>query len=148
MQTTQTIKYLNVKDIKPMETQQKQQIADKMVSNFINNFYETFGVKPKVKYKVDCNIPTLNEIFDAVQYEFNLVLPGRSLEQKTNDAIFVKYRAIYYRVAREFKYSFHSMCLLTGQNHATVIHNLKNLSNNSPLTQKIIQKFKPQTPCN
>lgn len=131
-----------------METNQKQQLADKMVNNFLNNFYETFGVKPKIVYKIDASIPTLNEIFEAVQEEFNLIMPGRTIEEKTRDAQFIKYRGIYYSVARYFKYSLHSMRMLTNQNHTSVLHNLKNVPQNSPLKTKIINHFKSQTPCN
>lgn len=120
----------------------KEQLANKLVNNFINNFYETFGVKPKVVYKIDASIPTLNQIFDAVQEEFNKVMPGRLLEEKTRDATFIKYRGIYYSIARYFKYSCHSIGLLCNKDHATVLHNLKNVPENSELKNKIIQKLK------
>lgn len=122
--------------------QEKEQLANKLVNNFINNFYETFGVKPKVVYKIDASIPTLNQIFEAVQEEFSQIMPGRLLDERTNDNLFVKYRGIYYTVARYFKYSLHSMCLLTNQHHATALHNLRNIPENSELKNKIIEKLK------
>lgn len=131
-----------------METNQKQQLADKMVNNFINNFYETFGVKPKVAYKVNFTIPTLNEIFDAVNNEFQNVFPGRYIDEKNRDYRFLKYRAIYYSIARFFGYSFQSMAQLCNQDHATVLNALKQVQETSPLKTKIIEQFKSQTPCN
>lgn len=96
----------------------------------------------RVSCEIDASIPTLNQIFDAVQEEFSQIMPGRLLDERTNDNLFVKYRGIYYTVARYFKYSLHSMCLLTNQHHATVLHNLRNIPENSELKNKIIQKLK------
>lgn len=125
-----------------MQVESTQKLADKMVSNFINNYYETFGVKPKVTYKVDLSIPTLNQIFDCVNDEFNLVKPNNSIDEANRDYVFIKYRAIYYSIAKDFKYSLHSMCMLTNQNHATALHSLRNVKETSPIKLKIIERLK------
>lgn len=105
-------------------------------------YNETFGVKPKVVYKIDASIPTLNQIFDAVQEEFQKVCPNRTLEERKKDFLILKYRRVYYSVCLHYKYSLHSMCCLTSQVHSTVIATFKSVPENSELKNKIIQKLK------
>lgn len=124
-----------------MQTEDKKQLAERMVRNFINNFHETFGVKPKVVYKVDYSIPTLNQIYDLVNEEFQNACPGHNLDEKNRTANFIKYRGIYYSICTYFKYSLHSMCRLTDQNHATALNALKQIKENSPLKTKILQQL-------
>ena len=122
-----------------METKTNQELADKMVLNFINNFVETFGVKPKVFYNIDSSVPTLNEIFDCVNEQYQLSYPDKSICDRSNKVETVKYRAIYYSVAKHFSYTLMSMGKLTNTNYSTVIHGLKSVSPNSPMKIKIIE---------
>lgn len=122
-----------------MDKLSNQALADKMVLNFINNFVETFGVKPKVFYNIDSSVPTLNEIFDCVNDEYQLSYPGKSICDRTNKVEAVKYRAIYYSVAKHFSYTLMSIGKLTDTNYSTVIHGLKQVSQNSPMKIKIIE---------
>lgn len=117
----------------------KQELADKMVSNFINNFIETFGVRPRVIYKIDSNIPTLNEIYDCVNEQYQLIHPNKSICYEGKSDEVVKYRAIYYSVARDFSYKLMAIGKLTNTNYSTVIHALKQVSEKSPLKAKIIE---------
>lgn len=122
-----------------MDQLEKQELADKMVSNFINNFRETFGVKPKVIYKIDSSIPTLNEIFDCVNRQYQIIHPDKSIGDKSNRNGAVKYRALYYSVARHFSYTLISIGKLTSTDHSTVVHGLKKVSVNSEMKHKIIE---------
>ncbi len=119
-----------------------QELADKMVNNFINNFIETFGVRPRVIYKIDTSVPTLNEIFDCVNEQYQLIYPDKSICDRGKGDLAVKYRAIYYSVAKHFSYTLMSMGKLTNTNYSTVIHGLKQVSKNSPMKAKIIEILK------
>lgn len=125
-----------------MDKLSNQELADKMVLNFINNFVETFGVKPKVVYKIDTNIPTLNEIFNLVNEQYQLLYPDKSICDKTKGDLAVKYRALYYGVARHFSYNLSSIGKLTNTDHSTVIHGLKQVSKNSPMKAMILEILK------
>ena|ERR1700741_2696262 len=127
-----------------MDEKDREELATKMVQNFINNFRETFGVIPKVMYKIDSSIPTLNEIFNLVNGEFQLIHPKFSIDEKNRDTDFVKYRGIYYSIARSYGYGLTSIGMLTGQDHATVLHGMSMVSENSPLKLRIIEKLKQQ----
>lgn len=122
-----------------MENKSNQALADKMVNNFINNFIETFGVKPKVFYNIDSSIPTLNEIFDCVNEQFQLLYPNKSICDNSRSDETCKYRAIYYSVARHFSYTLVSIGKLTNTNYSTVLHGLRQVSPNSPMKIKIIE---------
>ena len=122
-----------------MENKSNQALADKMVLNFINNFTETFGVKPKVFYNIDSSIPTLNEIFDCVNEQYQLTYPDKSICNRDRGDLAVKYRAIYYSVAKHYGYTLMSMGKLTNTNYSRVIHGLKQVSPNSPMKIKIIE---------
>jgi len=122
-----------------MEKQNNQELADKMVLNFINNFIETFGVKPKVFYNIDSSVPTLNEIFDCVNEQYQLLYPDRSICDNNRYDETCKYRAIYYSVARHYGYTLMAIGKLTSTNYSTVLHGLKQVSLNSPLKIKIIE---------
>lgn len=122
-----------------MDKLSNQALADKMVNNFINNFIETFGVRPRVIYKINTNVPTLNEIFDCVNEQYQLIYPGKSICDRGKGDLAVKYRAIYYSVARYFSYSLISIGKLTNTNYSTVIHGLKQVSQKSPMKIQIIE---------
>lgn len=122
-----------------MDKLNNQALADKMVSNFINNYFETFGFRPKVVYKVDSNIPTLNEIFDLVNEKYQVLYPDKSISDKTKGDLTVKYRALYYSVARYFKYTLIAIGQLTNTDHSTVTHGLKQVSKNSPMKAQLIE---------
>lgn len=125
-----------------MDKLSNQELADKMVSNFINNFVETFGVKPKVVYKIDTSIPTLNEIFNLVNEQYQIFYPENSICDRTKGDLAVKYRALYYSVARHFAYTYSSIGKLTNTDHSTVIHGLKQVSKNSPMKAQILETLK------
>ncbi len=116
-----------------------KELADKMVNNFINNFRETFGTKPKVVYNINYNIPTLNQIFDCVNEQYQLIEPNGSIENRNRDGILILYRAIYYKIAKDFGYTLTSIGSLTSQNHATILHGIKKVKDNSPLKMKITE---------
>lgn len=122
-----------------MDNLTNQELADKMVNNFINNFIETFGVKPKVFYSIDSSVPTLNEIYDCVNEQYQLIYPDKSICYEGRSDEVVKYRAIYYSIARDFSYTLIAIGKLTNTNYSTVIHGLKQVSKNSPLKSKIIE---------
>jgi hypothetical protein len=122
-----------------MEKLNNQELADKMVLNFINNFIETFGVKPKVFYNIDSNVPTLNEIFDCVNEQYQLIHPEKSICEPGKGDLAVKYRAIYYSVARHFGYTLIATGKLTNTNYSTVLHGLKQVSQNSPMKIKTLE---------
>lgn len=119
-----------------------QELADKMVANFINNYFETFGVRPKVVYKVDASIPTLNEIYDLVNEKYQLINPGKSICDNTRGDLSVKYRALYYSVARHFDYQLVPIGKLINRDHSTVVHGLKQVSRKSPMKAELIEILK------
>lgn len=119
----------------------KQEQADKMVNNFVNNFVETFGYKPKVQYKINLNVPTLNEIFEAVNKELQILHPDKSIDDKTKETIVLKYRYLYCSIAKEFGYTLVSIGKLIDKDHSTVTHSVKQIQKTNELRVKILKSF-------
>ena len=119
----------------------KQELANKMVSNFVNNFVETFGVKPNVKYSVDYNTPTLNEIAETVDRHLQAKYPNRSIFDKSKLSEILRYRYIYFSIAREFGYTFASIGMLANKDHSTVVHGCKQVHKSNELRVKIMKSF-------
>lgn len=126
-----------------MTSDQKQQLAEKLVSNFINKFEAAIGTKPIVKYSIESDIPTLNEIYNAVNehYRAKERQEDISIADDHRDISVVYYRNIFYSISREYKYTLNAIGQIVGRDHATVLHGSRQISEANELKLKIKQEL-------
>jgi chromosomal replication initiation ATPase DnaA len=126
-----------------MDIKEKKALAETLVSNFTTKFQEAIGTKPIVKYSIDSNAPTINEVYNVVNDHFKIVMNNDevSICDNIKKPEYVKYRNIYFSICRDFEYSLTSIGKVVKKDHATVLYGSKKITETSELKKELKSKL-------
>ena len=121
-----------------------QKMEAKLIEKFCTDFHEKMGYYPIVTGRApDVNVLTLKELKDAFE-PFLPLYEGKkiSLSSKSRKREIVDLRKMFCYIAKNMKYTLHSIGVeLGGRDHTTVIHNILEFNNMIDTNEKFRTEY-------